>query len=57
MSGSLTYNDIIGPVAPVLLTGPSSISMRFSNNLDSHFSNGVELKKQMSVVPDKGFSA
>ena len=55
MSGSLIYKDIIGPVASVFLTGPSSISIPFFMKIDCYFWNGVELRKQMSVVPDKGF--
>ena len=33
---------MMGPVAPVFLTGPSSISIPCFKKIDSHFSSGVE---------------
>ena len=47
----------MGPFAPVFLTGPSSISIPQFKKIDSHFWSGFELRKQMSIVPDKGFFA
>ena len=43
-----------GTCCTSFLTVPSSISIPCFKKIDSHFSSGVELRKQMSIVPDKG---
>ena len=56
-SGSRKYTDMIGPVAPVRLTGPSTIATRHWINCTRISSIGVVAMKHRSAEPGVGVLA